>query len=66
MITFDPLQFGAVAFVVCGLLAVILEIALKDPRGLWDMINDVRYFAEHPKHAEHPKSAKRYGPRLSA
>ena len=78
MITFDPLQFVAVAFMACGLLAVTLEIALKDPRGLWDMIDDVRYFAERPKNAEpaadpknampagHPKNAKPQGPRLSA
>jgi hypothetical protein len=68
MITFDPLQFVVVAFVACGLLAVILEIALKDPRDLWDMIDDVRYFARHPKSAapaEHPKSPVPHDPRLS-
>jgi hypothetical protein len=69
MITFDPLQFIAVAFVACGLLAVILEIALKDPRGLWDMIDDVRRFAEHAKTAEpakHLTRAEPRDPRLSA
>jgi hypothetical protein len=69
MITFDPLQFIAVAFVACGLLAVMLELAFKDPRGLWDMIDDVRSFAEHAKDVqptEHSKSAKLHDPRLSA
>ena len=69
MITFDPLQFIAVAFVACGLLAVILEIALVAPRDLWDMIDDVRSFAERPKTtaaAEHLKRAKPRDPRLSA
>jgi hypothetical protein len=65
MITFDPLQFVVVAFVACGLLAVILEIALKDPRDLWDMIDDVRYFARRPKNAEHPKNPLPHDPRLS-
>lgn len=69
MITFDPLQFAVVAFVACGLLAVILEIALKDPRDLWDMIDDVRYFAERPKKnppAKLPKNPVPHDPRLSA
>ena len=66
MITFDPLQFIAVAFVACGLLAVILELALKDPRGLWDMLDDVRSFAEHAKDAESARHAELHGPRLSA
>ena len=69
MIMFDPLQFVAVAFVACGLLAVILEIALMDPRDLWNMIDDVRSFAERPKTAEcaeRPKNAEPHDPRLSA
>jgi len=69
MITFEPLQFIAVAFVACGLLAVILEIALVAPRDLWDMIDDVRSFAERPKTteaAEHLRRAKPRDPRLSA
>ena len=69
MITFDPLQFIAVAFVACGLLAVILELAFKDPRGLWDMLDDTRSFAERAKDAEpagRSKSAKLRDPRLSA
>lgn len=68
MITFDPLHFVVVAFVACGLLAVILEIALKDPRDLWDMIDDVRSFAERPKNAapaELPNGVP-HDPRLSA
>jgi hypothetical protein len=69
MITLDALQFVVVALVAGGLLAVILEIALKDPRGLWDMVDDVRSFAERPKSAapaEHPKRASYHEPRLSA
>ena len=69
MIMFDPLQFVAVAFVACGLLAVILEIALMDPRDLWDMIDDVRSFAERSKNTEaieHPKNSEPHDPRLSA
>jgi hypothetical protein len=70
MITFDPLQFIAVAFVACGLLAVVLEIALKDPRGLWDMLDDVRRFAERcnsPEPTGQAKSAPPYHPpRISA
>jgi hypothetical protein len=69
MITFDPFQFIAVAFVACGLLAIILELALKDPRGLWDMLDDVHSFAAHAKDADrvgHAKSTKLHDPRLSA
>lgn len=69
MITFDPLQFIAVAFLACGLLAVILEIALNDPRDLWDMVQDVRAFAERPEStmtAGQPKSATPRDPRISA
>lgn len=68
MTAFDPLQFVAVAFVACGLLAIILELALKDPRGLWDVIDDVRSFAERRNNAElaaHPKIADRHDWRLS-
>ncbi|HKP25584.1 MAG TPA: hypothetical protein VJV39_17080 [Dongiaceae bacterium] len=66
MITFDPLQFVAVAFVACGLLAVVLELALKDPRDLLDMIQDVRAFAERPKSAGRLKHVKPHEPRVSA
>ncbi len=71
MITFDPFQFIAVAFVACGLLAVVLEIALKDPRCLWDMLDDVRHFAERRRNSAEPAgNAKRpqpyHPPRISA
>jgi hypothetical protein len=71
MITIDPLQFIIVAFMACGLLAIILEIALRDPRGLWDMIDDVRSFAERRWNSAEPvghaESARPYHPpRISA
>jgi hypothetical protein len=69
MITIDPLQFIAVAFMACGLLAVILEIAIRNPRDLLDLVDDVRAFAERPKSAGtlgHLKGAKPRDPRVSA
>jgi hypothetical protein len=55
MVTFDLFQFIAVAFVVCGLAAVVVEIAVKNPRSFWEMMNDVRRFAERAT----PRSTKR-------
>jgi hypothetical protein len=69
MITFDLFQFAAVAFMACGLLAVVLEIVLKDAGGLLEMMDDVRHFAERRKDATpawHPKSAAPHQPRLSS
>ena len=69
MITIDPLQFIAVAFMICGLLAVILEIAIRNPSGLLDLVDDVRAFAERPKSAGtlgRQKGAKPRDPRVSA
>jgi hypothetical protein len=48
MVTFDLLQFIAVAFMACGLLAVVLEIAFRNPRWLWEIVSDVRKFAAQP------------------
>jgi hypothetical protein len=46
MITFDLFQFIAVAFAVCGLAAILVEIAVKNPNSFWEMVSDVRRFAE--------------------
>ena len=48
MVTFDLLQFIAAAVMACGLLAVLLEIAFRNPRWLWEIITDVRRFAVRP------------------
>lgn len=49
MITFAQLiQFVAVAFAVCGLAAVIWEIATKSPRSFGEIVTDVRGFAQRP------------------
>jgi hypothetical protein len=48
MITFDLLQFSVIAFAVCGLAAVVLEVVLTNPRWLWEMMSDVRDFAGRP------------------
>jgi hypothetical protein len=48
MVTFDLLQFIAAAVMACGLLAVVLEIVLRNPRWLWEIVTDVRRFAVRP------------------
>jgi hypothetical protein len=48
MITLDLFQFIALAFVTCGLAVLIWEIAVKDPGGIWEIMSDVRQFAERP------------------
>lgn len=42
MITFDLFQLIAVAFAVCGLAAVLVEIAVKHPDSFSEMVSDVR------------------------
>jgi hypothetical protein len=75
MVTFDLLQFIAVAVMACGLLAILLEIVLRNPRWLWEIVTDVRRFAVGPveKLAERneapaptAKSAKSRDPLISA
>jgi hypothetical protein len=46
--TIDLLEFAAVAFVVCGLAFVVWEVVAKSPKGLIEMLTDVRGFAERP------------------
>lgn len=46
MITFDLFQFIAVALAVCGLAAVVVEIAVKNPHSFWEIVSDARRFAE--------------------
>jgi hypothetical protein len=55
MITFDLFQFIAVAFAVCGLAAVLVEIAVKNPDSFVEMASDVRRFAERalPRATKH-------------
>ncbi|HSE74131.1 MAG TPA: hypothetical protein VLB05_06445 [Dongiaceae bacterium] len=48
MAGFDPVSFAVIAFAVSGLVAVLLEILVKDPRSLLEMTNDSRRFAEVP------------------
>ncbi|HEY9548780.1 MAG TPA: hypothetical protein VIR45_04700 [Kiloniellaceae bacterium] len=48
MIAFDPFQFIAIAFVTCGLAAVVWEIAVKAPGAFREMMTDSRGFAERP------------------
>ena len=62
MITFDLIEFVAVAFVVCGLAVVIWEIAAKDPRSFGEMMTDVRGFAQRPL----PRPAEQPGPSAPA
>lgn len=62
MITLDLFQFIAIAFVVCGLAAVVAEVAVKNPASFWEMMSDVRRFAERalprsPKRDSTPASA---------
>jgi hypothetical protein len=57
-----------------GLLAVLLEIVLRNPRWLWEIVTDVRRFAVRPAeqpaqrdaHAPIAKSAKSPDPFLPA
>ena len=58
MITLDLLQFAAVAFAVCGLVAIVMEILLTNPRWLWEMISDVRDFAGRPIRRPKERDAK--------
>jgi hypothetical protein len=44
----DILAFAAAAVAVCGLAAVVWEVAVKNPRGILEMLSDVRDFAERP------------------
>ena len=75
MVTSNLLQFIAVAFLTSGLLAVVLEIVLRNPSWLWEMVSDVRHFAERPvrrsaerdaRSAPTSKSAGSDEPRVSA
>ncbi len=75
MITFDLLQFAAVAFAVCGLVVVVMEIVLTNPGWLWEMISDVRDFAgrslprpkgRDAKSAPTPENTASRDPRTSA
>lgn len=58
MITFDLLQFVVVAFVVCGLAAVVVEITVKNPRSFLEMMSDVRRFAERPMRRSTERESK--------
>lgn len=48
MLTLDLLQFAVIAFAVCGLAAVIWEIATRSPCSFAEIASDTRAFAEHP------------------
>lgn len=48
---FTPLEIAAIVLVVGGLTALLLEIAIRSPRSLLDIIDDVQRFAE-PRPAE--------------
>jgi len=57
MITVDLLSFVAAALAVCGLAAVVWEIAARDPRLFRDIMEDSRGFAERPLEAAPEKEA---------
>ena len=46
MTSFDLVSAAAVLLTVGGLVAVLWEVLAKDPRGLLEMMNDTRRFAE--------------------
>lgn len=48
MAGFDLVSFAVIAFAMGGLAAVLLEIVVKDPRSLLEMVNDSQRFAEVP------------------
>ena len=46
--SFDLVTLAIAVLAVGGLAAVLLELLVKDPRGLLEMANDSRRFAEAP------------------
>lgn len=52
MASFDLIYFAAAALMVGGLVSVLAETLLKDPRSLLEMMEDSRRFAEVPVRVE--------------
>jgi len=59
MTGFDPINLAALVLAVGGLVAVLGELLVKDPRGLFEMMSDSRRFAEGPLVGEAPREAYR-------
>jgi hypothetical protein len=67
MAGFDLVSVVVIALAVGGLAAVLVEILVKDPRSLGEMMTDSRRFAEAPlprsaasgatSHVAHPATA---------
>ena len=45
MASFDPINLTVLVLAVGGLVAVLAELLVKDPRGLFEMMSDSRRFA---------------------
>jgi hypothetical protein len=58
----DLVEFVAVAFAVCGLVAIVWEIATSGPRDVIELVTDVRRFAEHPSPATFPADSEASAP----
>jgi hypothetical protein len=52
---FTPFEIAAIVFVVGGLTALLLEIAIRSPRSLLDIIDDLERFAAPADAAEAPQ-----------
>jgi hypothetical protein len=59
MASVDPINLIALVLAVGGLVAVLGELLVKDPRGLFEMMSDSRRFAEHPLANEAPSGVHR-------
>jgi hypothetical protein len=58
MAGFDLVSFAVIAFAVGGLAAVLLEILVKDPHSLLEMMNDSHRFAEVPLRGDTSPAAR--------
>jgi hypothetical protein len=59
MASFDAINLTVLVLAVGGLVAVLGELLMKEPRGLFDMIIDSHRFAEGPVADEAPRGARR-------
>ena len=59
MASFDPITLTVLVLAVGGLVAVLGELLVKDPRGLFEMMSDSRRFAESRLANEAPSGVHR-------
>jgi hypothetical protein len=59
MTSFDPTNLAVLVLAVGGLAAVLGQLLVKDPRGLFEMLSDSRRFAEAPLAGDAPRMAQR-------